>query len=125
MLRRCWFSWITTGGDVSRSGTVSVDMNPRPRARMVGAFLFLLIITSPSFAERRRVAVPEMPAVITEWTIPQCQTVTGLPSVRFSLDYGDTAAANERAGTVNVRPHDLVVTDVANLLYAAFEDAIY
>ena len=76
-------------------------------------------------AQRRRAVLPEIVAEPTAWTAPACSTVTGLPSLRFTLDLGDTASANDRSPSINARPHDLVVTDVANLLYTAFEDAIY
>jgi photosystem II stability/assembly factor-like uncharacterized protein len=99
-------------------------MDPRPRARRIAALL-ALIVALPLAAERRRAAVPEIPAVSTQWTAPQCATVTGLPSLRFTLDMGDSVAANDRSPSLNTRPHDLIVTDVPNVLYAALEDAIY
>ena len=99
-------------------------MDPRPRVRRLAALL-ALIIALPVAAERRRIAVAETPAVATEWTAPQCAVVTGLPSVRFTRDSGDSVAGNDRAPSLNTRPHDLIVTDVPNVLYAALEDAIY
>ena len=99
-------------------------MNPRPAAR-TAALLALFVLEFPAAAERRRAALPETVLEPTFWSAPSCATVTGLPSIRFTADLGDTASSNDRSPSLNTRPHDLVATDIPNVLYAAFEDAIY
>lgn len=86
--------------------------------------LLTCALAMPAIGQRRRSAHSVDRHPPNAWTTPACDTVHGLPSVRFTLSDA-RLSENALAPAVNTYASDVVVSDVANRLYAIFEDFIY
>ncbi len=89
-----------------------------------GLAFFLFLSTLQAFGSSSSDSEPEQeqvaPTMTAQWQLPNCDTVSGVPAVSFSLDGGESLTARDEQQELNHYPLDLITLDSANVLLATY-----